>query len=45
MMVDNDFPTAYANFGDVAQGTSPVNEDLYNWMRTFCQVIKNWTKK
>jgi hypothetical protein len=32
MMVDNDFPTSYANYGDVAQGTSPVNEDLYNWM-------------
>lgn len=35
-MVDNDFPTSYANYGDVAQGTSPVNEDLYNWMhRTY----------
>jgi len=31
-MVDNDFPTSYANFGDVAQEKSQVNEDLYNWM-------------
>ena len=31
-MVDNDFPTSYANYGDVAQEKSQVNEDLYNWM-------------